>query len=288
MRNRLMIAVAIACLTLTGALAWSNSSPSSGGYSGGPGDDLCNDCHFGGSGFGSTSLDGPDIYTLNQTLDFTITTRDASAMRWGFSVLALDSNNSQVGNLVATDAVNTQKFTDGIPARQHIMHTLAGTFASQTDSAMWQFQWQAPAAYEGEVTFYVGSLAADNNGSASGGVDITYSTVKMLTASPSDVAEVDNRNLPGGFHLSANYPNPFNPSTSFYYSLPQRATVQIIVTNVAGQQVRTLFSGEQAAGTYLAEWDGTSDNGSVVATGVYFYTVKSADRSETRKMVFLR
>ncbi|HSG26907.1 MAG TPA: FlgD immunoglobulin-like domain containing protein, partial [Candidatus Krumholzibacterium sp.] len=60
------------------------------------------------------------------------------------------------------------------------------------------------------------------------------------------------------------------------------------IYNVAGQLVRTLISGELDAGMYKEVWDGRSDAGSKVASGIYFYRLQAPRFEQSRKMVLLR
>jgi hypothetical protein len=95
------------------------------------------------------------------------------------------------------------------------------------------------------------------------------------------------------FELLANYPDPFNPETWIPYKLPEASEVTIRIYNATGQLVRTLSFGRQTAGAYLdknkaAYWDGRSDEGSKVASGVYFYTLQAGKYTATRKMTLLK
>jgi len=91
------------------------------------------------------------------------------------------------------------------------------------------------------------------------------------------------------YSMSQNYPNPFNPTTSIEFTLKERARVTLRVYNVAGQLVATLVDGERAPGvTYRAEWDGRNRSGNRVASGVYFYRLRTAGHTITRKMVLLK
>lgn len=104
-----------------------------------------------------------------------------------------------------------------------------------------------------------------------------------------DVSALDSGDLlPTEFGLSQNYPNPFNPSTTFDFALPTKADVQINVFNVLGQKVATLADKEYAAGTYQVTWDGTNDRGEHIASGVYFYTMKAGDYTQTRKLMMVK
>lgn len=106
---------------------------------------------------------------------------------------------------------------------------------------------------------------------------------------PGAVSELDDLPLPTDYALEQNYPNPFNPTTTIQFALPERAHVTLDVFNVLGQRVRTLVNEELAAGTYNPEFDGTSDGGTPLASGLYFYRLQtSTDYVETRKMVLVK
>ena len=90
--------------------------------------------------------------------------------------------------------------------------------------------------------------------------------------------------------LLANYPNPFNPETWIPYQLAQPAEVAIFIHTANGALVRTLSLGEMPAGVYqsrarAAYWDGKNAHGETVASGVYFYTLKTGQFTATRKML---
>ncbi|MCI0707844.1 MAG: T9SS type A sorting domain-containing protein [Ignavibacteriae bacterium] len=89
--------------------------------------------------------------------------------------------------------------------------------------------------------------------------------------------------------LGANYPNPFNPSTTIPFELPQQTSLSISVYNMLGQQVKTVFAGTLTPGRYNIEWDGTDASGSVVPTGAYFYRLSTNDgQSLTRNMILTK
>ena len=93
--------------------------------------------------------------------------------------------------------------------------------------------------------------------------------------------------------LLPNYPNPFNPETWIPYHLAHAADVTLTIYDTKGAPVRQLDLGHQPVGYYTdrtkaAYWDGCNDSGEQVASGVYFYTLKSGDFSATRRMVILK
>jgi len=93
--------------------------------------------------------------------------------------------------------------------------------------------------------------------------------------------------LPTEYALSQNFPNPFNPSTSFALSLPEASDYSVRIFNITGQQVKS-FSGHLEAGVHTILWDGRNEQGSSVASGVYFYKAEASGFTETRKMMMLK
>ncbi len=97
-----------------------------------------------------------------------------------------------------------------------------------------------------------------------------------------DVKQLPN-GVPSGFSLTQNYPNPFNPTTSINYSIPKNSFVTLKIYNVLGQEVATLFSGQQHAGNYSATF-----NASRLASGAYFYRLHAGSFSSVKKMVLMK
>jgi predicted esterase len=89
--------------------------------------------------------------------------------------------------------------------------------------------------------------------------------------------------LPNVFELAQNFPNPFNPSTTFRYGLPSRSHVTLAVFNTLGQQVAQIQNGEQEAGYHEVKFDGSG-----LSSGVYFYRIEAGSFLETRKLLLIR
>ena len=93
--------------------------------------------------------------------------------------------------------------------------------------------------------------------------------------------------------LAQNFPNPFNPETWIPYQLSKATEVKIDIYDVSGHLVRSLDLGWQPVGSYMtpssaAYWDGKNAVGERVASGIYFYTLQTADFAATRRMVILK
>lgn len=89
--------------------------------------------------------------------------------------------------------------------------------------------------------------------------------------------------MPSQFELGQNYPNPFNPATEIKYSVPKSAYVSLKVYNLLGQEVATLFSGNQKPGNYAVTF-----NAEGLASGIYLYQLQSENVSITKKLVLVK
>jgi hypothetical protein len=98
--------------------------------------------------------------------------------------------------------------------------------------------------------------------------------------------------LPNNENLLQNYPNPFNPQTTIRYSVGANGIspkmVELSIYNITGQKVCTLVSGMQSAGQHEVIWDGTDEAGKSVASGIYFYRIKTGDFVQTKRMLLMR
>ncbi|NQV16611.1 T9SS type A sorting domain-containing protein [bacterium] len=94
--------------------------------------------------------------------------------------------------------------------------------------------------------------------------------------------------LPREFALSNNYPNPFNPSTTIAFDVPNSSEVMITVYNVLGQKVIDLVNSEYSAGNYNVSWNGLDAAGNPVSSGLYMYKMTAGAFTATSKMLYLK
>ncbi|HEX9972119.1 MAG TPA: DUF4957 domain-containing protein [bacterium] len=102
------------------------------------------------------------------------------------------------------------------------------------------------------------------------------------------VSSTTEKGIPLAFDLSQNYPNPFNPETMIRYQLPKACDVKLVVFNLKGQKVATLYNGVQQAGYHTIRWNGLDDQQRTVTSGIYFYRLEADSYSKTYKMLFVR
>jgi hypothetical protein len=111
------------------------------------------------------------------------------------------------------------------------------------------------------------------------------------------VPEEPTPGVPASFELAQNFPNPFNPSTTIRYSMPERGTaksgtdygalgatwVKLGVYDVLGREVAVLVNEKKEPGIYEVSWKGAG-----MASGVYFYRMQSDGLVQTKKMVLMK
>ena len=117
---------------------------------------------------------------------------------------------------------------------------------------------------------------------------LSNNNVEAADAEVSATSELTTGAVPTEFKLGTNYPNPFNPTTTITYHLPEAAHVSLSVYNVAGQRVAELVSSQQSEGVHQAVWDGRDAAGVSVASGLYLYRIEAGTFKQTRKMTLLK
>lgn len=88
---------------------------------------------------------------------------------------------------------------------------------------------------------------------------------------------------PRSFSLAQNYPNPFNPVTKIKFEVQAFSNLKITLHDIQGKEILTLINNKLNAGSYEIDFNGTN-----FATGVYFYTLKAGEFSETKKMILIK
>jgi hypothetical protein len=94
--------------------------------------------------------------------------------------------------------------------------------------------------------------------------------------------------IPEILSISGNYPNPFNPSTTIRYELPGPSNVKMTIVNLKGQQITELISGWKEMGRHEVIWNGKSDDGSSISSGIYFVIINDGISFKSHKIMFLK
>jgi hypothetical protein len=112
----------------------------------------------------------------------------------------------------------------------------------------------------------------------------------MLVTGIDEKKETSN-SIPADRITIQNYPNPFNMETIISFTVPvslSNSFTELVIYNINGETVKKLISKELTAGNYLTRWDGTNNANNIVASGIYFYTLKVSTRQVTGKMNLLK
>jgi hypothetical protein len=94
---------------------------------------------------------------------------------------------------------------------------------------------------------------------------------------------INNNEVPKTYSLQQNYPNPFNPVTSIRFSLPKADIVKLKVFDALGREVELLVNEQVNAGTHEIKFDASK-----LSSGIYFYTIKTPNFTETKKMMLIK
>ena len=111
---------------------------------------------------------------------------------------------------------------------------------------------------------------------------------KVLFVNRYDYLSIAAEGIPTEFALHENYPNPFNPSTTLRFDLPEVSDATVTIYNMLGQRVRTFNMNDTPAGYHSVKWNATNDYGDPVGAGVYLYQLRADQFVKTRKMVLLK
>jgi hypothetical protein len=108
---------------------------------------------------------------------------------------------------------------------------------------------------------------------------------KIIKMSGDSLVSIHNNNsqVPKEYKLYQNYPNPFNPITKIKFEIPEAAQVELKVYDALGKEVSVILNEYRQAGTHYVNFDG-----SVFASGLYFYKLKCGNFTCSRKMMLLK
>ena len=231
----------------------------------------------------SALIFGWDWDNANLQMDSAIVHGDFSSMTVVFLFEDDDINITNTNQRALASGVSFTASTD-YPADASGWRRIATYYMTMTD-------WMTSSSLTIDTSVF--SASSDLIFNSSGGIDYDPIWGGPIIISGTAVEEVILGELvPTSFQLKQNFPNPFNPSTTISFDLPVRSKVTLTVFNLLGQKVSTLIDKDLPAKPYKVEWDGRSDSGASVASGIYFYKLiaESANKEfvETKKMMLLK
>ncbi len=215
-------------------------------------------------------------YTPGATYRLTVSLNQNNINRFGFQLQALkNTDNMQAGTLVITDSLRTQTLAGGneFTGRNYATYKYAGTEPYTNGLGQWSFDWIAPEAGAGDITFYYAGVAADNDGTDYG--DLVYTKQLTLLGTTTGVNQITN-------DLSLQvFPNPVRNQLTVTYNAQQAGTTEIIFLDLKAGQLHLLGNTFSNAGLQTTVLDVANR----FAAGIYLLQVKSGSHVHTQKIV---
>jgi hypothetical protein len=255
----------LAAILMLASLLYAHTSYT--GYSGAPGTPgTCAYLCHGTIGGGTIQIDGfPTRYVPQQTYEITIFHTGGSQISQ-FNGSCRVGFGSQNAGLISA-GTNTETYNIGVETNGIHFST------AYQDTAI--FVWTAPHVGTGEVRLYIAGQQDHESGP---------STVLVLVAAeePSGVGGTSVLR-PVRFVLLPAYPNPFNASTVLTYEVIHDSRVTLIIYDIFGNSVATLFDGMQSPGQHHVNWDASG-----IASGIYFCQMSTSGFQSVQKLVLIR
>lgn len=267
---------AVACM-LVGFPKQATTNPTTpqAGKTGAPSEGTCanSGCHTGSTGTGNVSIaySGGGTYKADSTYTITVTVTDATAVKFGFELTALDASNAKAGNITLTDLTHTSLPTSGgaVAGRQYVGHKNASSFNG------WSFQWTAPSSDVGNVTFYYAGNGANGNGHDTGDHIYTGSATVYFEAVINGIKNIDGLS-------SFAVQNPAMHSLNLTYALAHDANMQMDLFDATGKFVTNLEQGMAASGEH-----NVNRSLSNVTPGLYLIRVNLNGNVQSQKLLVL-
>jgi hypothetical protein len=134
-----------------------------------------------------------------------------------------------------------------------------------------------------------GVILRDVVDSSSSGSVVVFDAIRFTNTSTVEVLKEKNNHFDRETIDSYfAYPNPFNPFTIIKYKLSVASDVSIGIFNVFGNRIKSFTKVNQAVGEHFLRWDADNDHSRKVPTGIYFYSIKAGDFTQTKKMLFIK
>lgn len=137
----------------------------------------------------------------------------------------------------------------------------------------YSFVMKDPTDYQARLGFDIGSSSAD----------VFFDNIFLSRGSWPTSVTMQETSAPQSLKLFQNTPNPFNPSTTITFYIPEESFVTLKIYNINGKLVDILLESDQSAGTHSLQWNG-NDN----ASGIYFYKVSTTYFSQVNRMLLLK
>jgi hypothetical protein len=234
-----------------------------------------------GSGGGTNGLAGPDVFSYQTGTIISTNSSPIGNAGTEYSVYAnspdcisaYESVPDWYVDLVPypeIGAVNAFAFEDGpVDGHAYLYH---GVCATAVDTPIFK-------------TFYFSFDYSQLNNPAQS-EELFSDLMEWFGIGPDAVDDVETPVVKS--ELKANYPNPFNPTTTIVFSLATAEKVEINIYNLKGQKVKTLLSDNLLSGNHSVVWDGKNDKNNSVSSGIYLVKMQTGKTTATRKITMLK
>lgn len=103
------------------------------------------------------------------------------------------------------------------------------------------------------------------------------------------IVNVENDVINDSHIIIQNHPNPFNPSTSIFFSIPDNSNIELLIYNLKGQKVKTLIEEQMPKGSHSIIWEGDNESGKNVSSGIYYYKLNvNGNTASVKKCLLLK
>jgi len=222
----------------------------------------------------STAVVVNAIKILGSGVTLPVTLSSFAAIQTNENLAQLDWTTESESNLVGYNIYRNN--TENVNTSMALTTSLVQATNTSTGSSYTYIDEEVMA----EQTYYYWLESVELNGSTEQFGPVT------LTITPAEDKEEIEVILPSSTEINNVYPNPFNPSTTISFSIKENDTASIEVFSINGQLVRSL--GHFAAGNHVAEWNGKDNVNVNVASGLYFFRMKSNTVTSIKKVMLLK
>lgn len=268
----LLLVTGLVLLDATGNKVISNTSGSPAAHTGSPADGMnCTMCHGGTASASSTQLITSNIpasgYVPGQTYTIIAAVGQQGISKYGFQISPQSPSGTLLGSLAITNSSATK-----IVGTKYVTHTAGGT-AAPSFARTWSFNWTAPAAGTGNVTFY-GAFNYSNGLSNSSGDIIRLNT---LTVNESTGVGIAENKLDGQFSV---FPNPVSDVLQIKADLQNAAEIRVELLDLNGRttNVSGSFTGVPGSAVFNMEIPAS------LPSGIYQLFIETAEGKTVKKI----
>jgi hypothetical protein len=277
-------AIALTFVTVIGIIIFSTiaftSNNGKAAKTGAPGENACNQCHSTNalnSGGGSVTISSPDLvnwsYVPGFTYNINVKVKKTGVGKFGFCFEALLPSGANAGLISTTGSPNAKSLAATVlgNSRNSAVHMQPNNFG--TDSLIFTFQWTAPAAGTGNITFYAAGNATNSSNSSSG--DFIYTTNQLIT-------EMTSANLQAHFKDKLLVVSP-NPCVNFiHFSLPKGLSQNSTIFQLFDMQGINILSENIYGSTYKID---IQNHGIQIKEGIYLVHLQNGPWEHLEKII---